>query len=128
MDRAMLEKWLAGYLRAWQSDDPVDIEALFTEDATYYTGPFDEPWEGRDAIVDGWIDNGDSENEWTFHHEILAVEGDTGVVRGWTVYAATDEEDETEYSNIWVVRLTDAGRAHEFREWWVEHESDTASG
>jgi hypothetical protein len=121
----MLEKWLAGYLRAWRSDDPAEIGALFTADALYYTGPFDEPWAGREAIIAGWIGRGDSQNQWTFRHEILAVEGATGVVRGWTVYAATAEEPETEYSNIWVVRLVDGGQAREFHEWWVERARET---
>ena len=59
------------------------------------------------------------------HFLYVAVEGDTGVVRGWTVYAATDEADETEYSNIWLVRLVDTGQAREFREWWVERARET---
>ncbi len=116
----MLEEWLTGYRQAWRSDDPTDVGALFTEDALYYTGPFDEPWAGRAAIVAGWIDRGDSKNGWTFRHEILAVEGEIGVVRGWTTYAATAAAPETEYSNLWIVRLTDSGHAREFREWWME--------
>jgi len=125
LDYTMLEQWLAGYLRAWRSDDPTDISALFTEDAAYYTGPFDEPWAGRDTVVAGWIARGDSKLEWTFRHEIVAVEGEVGVVRGWTTYAATAEDLETTYSNIWIVRLTDAGHAREFREWWVAREPET---
>src|SRR5690349_4187396 len=120
MDHAKVEEWLAGYLRAWRSDEPAAIAGLFTEGAAYYTGPFDEPWTGRVGIVAGWLGRGDSQNEWTFRHEILAVEGPVAVVRGWTTYAATAETPEIEYSNIWVVHFAEDGRAREFREWWVE--------
>lgn len=35
----IVQRWLDRYLIAWQSNDPDDIRALFTEDATYAGGP-----------------------------------------------------------------------------------------
>lgn len=126
MDRTDLEAWLAAYRRAWTSDDPADITALFTEDATYSPWPFSNSWEGRDRIVEKWIDRGDAKRQWEFEHEILAVEGDTGVVRGLTHYPAQGEEAEEIYSNIWLIRLDPDGRAREFAEWWVEKPAASA--
>jgi uncharacterized protein (TIGR02246 family) len=120
MDRSDVERWLDGYLRAWKTDDAEDIAALFTEDATYAPRPFGKAWEGRDAIVANWIELGDSKNAWQFESEIVAVDGDTGVVRGLTTYAAHDNEPEEVYSNIWVIRLSPDGRARSFAEWWVQ--------
>ncbi|MEX0626692.1 MAG: nuclear transport factor 2 family protein [Chloroflexota bacterium] len=120
MDRTDVERSLAAYRRAWETDDPQAIAALFTEDATYAPRPFGKPWEGRDAIVANWIELGDSKNAWQFESEIVAVDGDTGVVRGLTTYAAHDNEPEEVYSNIWVVRLAPEGRARSFAEWWVQ--------
>jgi len=120
MTHADFEHWLDGYRQAWKSDDPDQIGALFTEDATYAPSPFREAWRGREAIVANWIERGDSKNPWQFESELLAVEGETGVVRGLTTYPAHDDEPEPVYSNIWFVSLAPDGRARSFAEWWVE--------
>jgi uncharacterized protein (TIGR02246 family) len=118
--RKNFEEWLERYRAAWATDDPEQIGALFTEDAVYAPRPYGEPWEGRDTIVAKWIELGDSNVVWQFQGEVLAVEGDTGVVRGLTSYAAHDTEPEEVYSNIWVVKLAPDGRATSFAEWWVQ--------
>jgi ketosteroid isomerase-like protein len=121
MDRGQVERWLDAYRKAWASDAPSDIEAHFTEDATYSPFPFTkEVWQGRDRIVEKWIERGDAGSSWLFEDTILAVDGDTAVIEGRTLYHATEHDPEAEYSNIWVVRFDDEGRAREFREWWVE--------
>ena len=119
-ERAALEEWVAGYRRAWASDDPSDIAALFTEDATYSPSPFSETWRGRDAIVAEWIQRGDSGAEWAFEHEILAADGPVGVIQGLTTYGATDKTPETVYGNILIVSLAPDGRATSFGEWWMQ--------
>lgn len=119
-ERAALESWVAGYRRAWSSDDPGDIASLFTEDATYSPAPFSQGWHGRDAIVAEWIKRGDSGSPWSFDHEIIAVDGPVGVIRGLTTYAATDKNPEGVYSNVWVVNLAPDGRATSFSEWWMQ--------
>lgn len=118
--RVAFERWLEGYRRAWASDDPGDIGAIFTEEATYAPSPFSQPWVGRDTIVMEWIKRGDSQAKWHFEHAILAVEGDTGVVRGVTTYEATEEDPEKVYAHIWVIALADDGRARSFEEFWME--------
>lgn len=119
-DRAAVESWLVAYRQAWTTDDPGDVAALFTEDATYSPRPFSKPWQGREAIVAKWIERGDSQNPWRFDAEVLAVEGDTGVIQGLTTYPAHHDEPEHAYSNIWVIRLAPDGRARSFAEWWVQ--------
>jgi len=120
MNRSDFEQWLQRYQEAWATDDPQQIGDLFTEDATYAPRPFGEPWNGRDAIVAKWIELGDSAIPWQFEGEVVAAEGETGVVHGLTTYPAHDGEPEEAYSNIWVVRLSPDGRARSFAEWWVQ--------
>jgi ketosteroid isomerase-like protein len=121
MDASPVEAWLQGYLRAWDSNDPEHIGRLFTDDAVYYTAPFRKPWRGRDAIVQGWIDRKDEQGDWTFRHEVLGIDGDVAFVRGWTGY-----KTDSDYSNLWVIRLADDGRASEFIEWWMPEETPTS--
>jgi ketosteroid isomerase-like protein len=116
MERKDVEAWIDEYVRAWTTNDPSDIGRLFTDDAVYYTAPFREPWTGRDAIVDGWLDRKDEPGAWKFGWEVLAIAGDLAFVQGQTEYPP---EGET-YSNLWVIRLRD-GRCSEFTEWWMEH-------
>ena len=120
MTRTDFEQWLERYRAAWTTDDPEQIGALFTEDATYSPWPFSKPWEGRQAIVAKWIERGDSKDPWRFDSELVAVEGDTGVIKGLTTYPAHDDQAEDAYSNIWVIQLEPDGRARSFAEWWIQ--------
>ncbi|MCL5429248.1 MAG: nuclear transport factor 2 family protein [Chloroflexi bacterium] len=111
-----VERWLEGYVKAWKSNSPRKIARLFTEDAQYSTGPFDESWIGQEAIIDGWVGIGDQPGDWTFDYEIVAVDDDLGMMVGTTVYKG----DIGTFSNVWLIRLAEDGRCKEFREWFVK--------
>src|SRR5687768_1754950 len=113
-----ISEWIERYQSAARSDDPNEIAALFTEDAEYHTGPFDEPWRGRDEIVRNWIDRGDSGLEWEFDYEIMAADGHRYVIEGHTNYSSPHYRHS--FSNVWMIDLAEGGRASLFREWWVE--------
>jgi SnoaL-like domain len=110
--------WIDGYVRAWNSNDPHEIGALFTGNAQYSTEPYRPPRRGRDAIVAWWLDNHDEPGETTFTWQPLAVTEDVAIVTGTTVYP-----DRT-FSNLWIIRLTPDGECREFAEWWMEHPGD----
>ena len=127
IDTAAIDRWLEGYLTAWDSDAPDDIAALFAPDARYYTAPFRTPHTGVDEIVRFWVDNGDSQVPWDFEYDVIAREGDLYVIRGATRYPEGGDavRQKTEvYSNLWLVTLGADGRATEFVEYWME--DDTA--
>jgi uncharacterized protein (TIGR02246 family) len=128
MDRTDVERWLTDYRRAWGTDDPGQIGELFAEDATYspYPWPRDgNRWRGREAIVENWVERGDSRVGWRFDHEIVAVDGDTAVVEGWTDYDRGEGDPWSEqYANLWVIRFAPDGRARSFREWWVQRPTE----
>jgi hypothetical protein len=128
MDRSDVERWIADYRQAWSTDDAAQIGARFTEDAKYspFPWPRDENyWHGRDLIVEKWQGHGDSKVGWRFEHEILAVDGDTAVIEGWTDYDRGDADPWTEqYANLWVIRFAPDGRARSFREWWVQRPTE----
>ena len=116
MDADRVREWVAGYVRAWNSNDPDDIAALFTEDARYLTEPHAEAWEGRDRIIQGWLEAKDEPGETSFEFDVLAIDGDLALVKGETTYKTPPRK----YSNLWELRLEADGRAAEFVEWWMK--------
>jgi ketosteroid isomerase-like protein len=116
MDEDAVNDWVGRYVHAWETNDPGEIAALFTEDARYYTAPHRDPWTGQDEIVRGWLGRKDDQGDWTFEHEVLALAGPLAFVRGRTSY----HSEGTDYSNLWVLRLEPDGRVAEFTEWWME--------
>ncbi|HEX8099649.1 MAG TPA: nuclear transport factor 2 family protein [Actinomycetota bacterium] len=117
MGESEVQRWVEGYIRAWRSNDPEDIRALFTDDARYFTAPHRDPWAGRDAIVEGWLHRKDEPGQWEFRWEPMAECDGLAFVRGWTDYSDPPKR----YSNLWTIRLEDDGRASEFVEWWMEY-------
>jgi uncharacterized protein (TIGR02246 family) len=116
-----LQTWVDGYVEAWNSNDPVAIAALFTQDAAYYTEPYSLAWQGRDEIVRQWLDRKDAPGETEFRWHPLAISPDVAVVQGEAVYRNPPRT----YSNLWVIRLNAEGRCTEFTEWWMQHPEGT---
>jgi hypothetical protein len=114
-DLEALTGWVEGYVRAWNTNDPADIGALFAADAAYYTAPFREPWRGRDTIVAEWLARKDEPGETTFTWFAVTVSPELSIVQGTTVYPSVV------YSNLWLIRLDGVGQCREFTEWWMEH-------
>lgn len=114
VERDVVLAWLDGYRRAWDSNEPEDIRALFTEDAAYRFEPWEEPVVGHEAIVQEWRDRGDAPGDHRFDAHVLAADGDLAVVQGHTDY-----RDGRVYENLWVIRFADDGRAADFTEWYM---------
>lgn len=116
--------WIARYRRAWESNEPDDIRALFTDDADYRTEPFSPAWHGHDEIVAGWLGAKDSPASTTFSWQVLRapeahLPDDIAIVQATTVYL-----NGPTYSNLWLIRLAPDDRASEFTEWWMEQPAD----
>jgi hypothetical protein len=112
-DSTTVSTWVANYLVAWKSNEPDDIRALFTDEATYSGLPHDErSWHGIDEIVAGWLGHADAPDSFTFEWHPVAREGDTAVVQ-----AAVEYVGSTTWDDLWVIRFAADGRAVEFTEW-----------
>lgn len=115
MDRAQLSEWLAGYERAWRTPGIEALADLFTEDAIYSTAPYEKPHRGLETIGEMWEEERlDPDEGFEMSSDIVAVEGDTGVVRVEVQY---HEPKNKEYRDLWIVRLNDGGRCFAFEEW-----------
>lgn len=117
-----VQRWVDGYLTAWASNEPDDIAVLFTADARYFFRPYAAPRTGREAIVAEWLERKDEPGTWKASLEPLLVHDDIAIVTGIVDYTDGDL-----FSNLWVIRFGDDGRAAEFTEWWMDRPKEPPS-
>jgi ketosteroid isomerase-like protein len=120
-DATTVTAWMNDYLRAWDSNAPDAIRALFTDDAEYRTAPFDVPRAGIDAIIAGWVEDQDQPGDHEFTWNLLGIDGDLAFVEGDTIYG-----EDRRYANLWVMRFADDGRATSFTEWYMTRPAPAA--
>jgi ketosteroid isomerase-like protein len=118
VDRATLSEWIEGYERVWREPGTAALAGLFAPDAVYLTSPLAEPIRGLPAIRELWEAERDPGEEFAMTYEILAVDGDTGVVRVQVRYERPTPRD---YRDLWIVRLGSDGRCVHFEEWFFAH-------
>jgi ketosteroid isomerase-like protein len=107
--------WIAAYERAWRTPGTDTLGQLFTEDATYRQGPYDEPAAGLPAIRRMWEDErAGPDEDFRMTSEIIAVDGATAVVRLRVRYGDPSWQ---EWRDLWVMRFAEDGRCAAFEEW-----------
>jgi ketosteroid isomerase-like protein len=123
-----VQAWLDAYERAWETYDPDQIGALFSENAEYRWHPYDEPEKGRDAIVNAWINPGgnasdrDAPGTYMGEYEPFAVDGNRAVAIGTSTYW-TDASRSTVariYYNNWLLEFDDEGKCSSFTEYYMK--------
>ena len=129
VDTATVAAWLDAYVAAWKSYDPEAIGALFTDDVKYRFHPYDDPVEGREAVVESWLGEGehegapgrDEEGTYNASYRPIAVDGDVAVASGSSTYTRGPGGPIDEiYDNCFVMRFDADGRCREFTEWFME--------
>ena len=127
MNRSDLQGWLDRYVEAWRANEREPIEALFTEDAVYRWRPYggdERGARGREAIVESWLEEPDDPSGWEARYEAFAVDGDRAVATGVSRYAATDDEPERTYHNVFLMRFAPDGRCSDFTEVYMLEEKE----
>jgi ketosteroid isomerase-like protein len=130
--REDVDRWLADYVEAWKSYDRDRIAALFAEDVRYRYHPADDPIEGRDAVVESWLGEGDHDDASTRDqprtydatYRAFAVDGDAAVATGTSSYKdSPDGPVARVYDNCFVMRFDSEGRCRVFTEWFMERKA-----
>jgi len=129
VDTATVAAWLDAYVAAWKSYDSEAIGALFTDDVKYRFHPYDDPVEGREAVVESWLGEGgregapgrDEEGTYNASYRPIAVDGDVAVASGSSTYTRGPGGPIDEiYDNCFVMRFDADGRCREFTEWFMK--------
>ena len=122
-----VQDWLDAYARAWETYDPEQIAALFSEGAEYRWHPADEPTVGRDEIVRAWVapegneSSRDEPGTYLGEYRPYAVDGNRAVAIGTSTYW-TDASRSTlarHYYNNWLLEFDDDGRCSSFTEYYM---------
>lgn len=110
-----MNDWVASYERAWRAPGTGALAGIFTPEVSYRQGPYHDPVVGLPALSRMWEATRDGPDEvFTMTSEIVAVDGDTAVVRAEVHYGDPIEQ---EYRDLWVIRFAPDGRCREFQEW-----------
>ena len=113
--REQVTDWVAAYERAWRSPGASALAGIFTPDATYRQGPYDEPITGLPAIAVMWEAERDGPDEvFRMTSDVIAVDGDAAVVRVEVRYGDPVHQ---EYRDLWVLRFADDAHCAWFEEW-----------
>jgi ketosteroid isomerase-like protein len=121
-DREQVDRWLDAYIEAWMTYDPDKIGALFSDDVEYRFHPYDEPLRGRDAVVQGWLEDKDEAGTYEASYRTVAVDGATAVATGTSSYrrSPTDKAIDRVYENCYVMSFDEEGRCSSFVEWYMK--------
>jgi ketosteroid isomerase-like protein len=115
MHRAQVTDWVAAYERAWRTPGTGTLGEIFTEDAVYRQGPYEEPVTGLPAIARMWAAEREGPDEvFRMSHDVVAVDGEVAVVCAEVLYG---EPVSQKYRDLWVIRFADDGRCASFEEW-----------
>lgn len=77
--------------------------------------PYEEPAKGLGEIAELWEREREGPSEaFEMSHEVVAVDGDTAVVRVEVQYGGPDR---LQYRDLWIVRFDVDGRCRAFEEW-----------
>ena len=115
---AAVEKWLAGYERAWESRDAARAAELFTPNASYHEMPFDAPKAGQAGIREYWSSVTADQRDIDFKSQVVAVNGQTAVAHWSATFTATSIGARVELDGVFVLTFDSSGRCTELREWW----------
>lgn len=110
--------WMAEYGRASAENDPQTSVNLFAENAAYYETPFTEPMVGREAIYEYWNNGAQNLKDKESSFEILALNGNTGIVRWQSKFTVIESGKELALDCLFVVEFDEDGLCQTFREWW----------
>src|SRR5579862_5667136 len=103
MDAGQVTAWIEVYELAWRSAGTNALHRLFTDDAIYSQGPYDEPVTGLLGIERMWEAERNGPDEvFTMSSEIVAVDPPVAVARVEVHYGDPVTQA---YRDLWIIRF-----------------------
>ena len=115
MTPAQVADWISAYEQAWRAPGNSGLADIFSTDATYLQGPYDDPVAGLPAIGQMWeLERTGPDEVFDMTSDIVAVDGNTAVARVEVHYGAPLNQ---QWRDVWIMRFADDGRCDQFEEW-----------
>jgi hypothetical protein len=115
MNIELLDSWMRGMKKAWETKDPQAAADLCSDKGfLYYESQFREPLTTKEEVVKVWEKRFKDMSGKEFEFNILATNKRGGVVH-WRV-------DKAGLDGVFAVKLDTKGLCTEFRQWWMEKE------
>ncbi len=115
-----LDEWVTSYAQAWESASEELIASLFTEDASYRSSPFREPFNGHAEIRAYWRRGAGAQQETRVHMGRPFRDGERVAVEWWTTMI--EDGAEVTLPGCLLLRFTADGRCQDLREYWNAEE------
>ena len=110
---AAVAEWVEAYEALWRAPGTDLLPDLFAHDVVYLPSPWARPLHGLGALADFWEAERDGADEaFTMTSRVLAVDGDTAVVR-----VEVDYGTGSRWRDLWVLTFDAEGRCASFEEW-----------
>lgn len=111
-----VEEWAERYARAWEEADDEAVGALFTENATYRSTPFQDPRRGRDAIRAYWREVTSSQSNVSVEVGKPVAAGRRAVVEWWT--QMDNDGTPVTLPGALILDFDETGLCEALREYW----------
>jgi hypothetical protein len=111
-----LTEWIRGYAEAWETADEDLIVSLFTEDASYRSSPFREPFRGHEEIRAYWRREAGAQRDTRVRMGEPFGARDRVAVEWWTTMV--DEGEPVTLPGCLLLRFAADGRCYDLREYW----------
>ncbi len=116
MEPVAVDEWIRRYVRAWETGDEDLLSSLFTEEATYRSGPFRDALTGQAEIRRYWRDSAGGQSD--VHVRIGApyIDGARVAVEWWATML--DDGETLTLPGCLHLRFAEDGRCVALREYW----------
>ena len=111
-----LDQWAERYARAWETADDEAVGVLFTEDATYRSSPFEDPYRGREEIRRYWREVTAKQGRVEVRIGRTVADGGRAVVEWWT--QMDNEGTPVTLPGALLLDLDENGLCTALREYW----------
>ena len=108
--------WLEAYRVAWEQADDGAAASLFSEDATYRSNIFEEPYQGRDGVKTYWETVTATQSDVSVRIGLPFGDGERVAAEFWTTMKADGAE--VTLPGCLLLHFDDEGRCRSLREYW----------
>jgi predicted SnoaL-like aldol condensation-catalyzing enzyme len=108
--------WVETYRQAWEESDGVKAASIFTEDATYRSNIFEEPFVGPEGVNSYWTGVTSTQTDIEVRMGRPIVDGNRVSVEFWT--KMNNEGADVTLPGCLLLELADDGRCRRLHEYY----------